>query len=238
MLVNQNTRLFTLGQLDSIRIEVVLSDRLLSYIKEGQRCEIFLPNIHMDTLSAPIARISPFLHPITHSTIAEIDLANPAHVFKPGMFVTVDIFHGESEQATLVPLSALWENTATAAVGVYVSRDSMTISPASTNGNSGSDNLTDPVTFSFVPVDVIAKGRMNAGIQGIEPGSWIVTIGQDLLAEDSGKARVRPVSWEWVQELQQLQREDLLEEIIKLQQPESVDSSLSNATPAVSGDRA
>ncbi|NIP41305.1 MAG: efflux RND transporter periplasmic adaptor subunit, partial [candidate division Zixibacteria bacterium] len=37
MLVTPNTRLFTLGQMDTVRVEVVLTDRMLAYIEEGQR---------------------------------------------------------------------------------------------------------------------------------------------------------------------------------------------------------
>ncbi|MDL1878396.1 efflux RND transporter periplasmic adaptor subunit, partial [Cytophagia bacterium CHB2] len=44
MLVNSGTRLFTLGQLDNVRVEVVLTDRMLNYIEEGQRAEIFSEN--------------------------------------------------------------------------------------------------------------------------------------------------------------------------------------------------
>ena len=107
MLVSNNTRLFTLGKLDNVRVEIVLTDRMLDYIKEGQRSEIFASSLVSGPATANVSRISPFLHPVTHSTDAEIDLANPDLHLKPGMFVTVDIFYGESEQATLVPLSSL-----------------------------------------------------------------------------------------------------------------------------------
>jgi len=225
MLVTPSTRLFTLGQLDTVRVEVVLTDRMLGYIEEGQRAEILSQNIPSGPISAPIARISPFLHPTAHSTVAEIDLVNPDKALKSGMFVTVDIFYGESQQATLVPLSALWENPATSAVGLYVSHDSLISGPKAMIDVPHNEVLTDPVSFEFVPVRIIAKGRMNAGIQGIDPGSWVVTIGQDLIGPDSGQARVRPVNWEWVEKLQRMQREDLLEEILQRQKTGPVDTS-------------
>jgi multidrug efflux pump subunit AcrA (membrane-fusion protein) len=218
--------LFTLGQLDSVRVEVVLTDRMLSYIREDQRTEVFSTSIPFGSLEAPLARISPFLHPVSHSTRAEIDLANPDGALKPGMFVAVDIFYGESEQATLVPLSALWENPATASVGVFVSLDSLTGEPVAVFDDPRGGVLTDPVSFTFVPVEVVAQGRMSAGVRGMGPGRWVVTIGQDLLREDTVRARVRPVYWERVEKLQQLQREDLLEEVIKRQQTKPIDTAL------------
>lgn len=220
MLVDGNTRLFTLGQLDSIRIEVVLTDRMLNYLEKGQRAEIFTDFLPEGSVSAPLSRISPFLHPVTHSTDAEIDLTNPDGRLKSGMFVTVDIHYGESEQAALIPLSALYENPLTGVTGVYVSRDSLNREPAAVGTTIASEtiSLTDPISFEFVPVDVIARGRMRAGIRGVEPGSWVVTLGQDLLGGEAGKARVRPVNWGWVEQLQNLQRQDLLQEIMKQQQ--------------------
>jgi len=49
----------------------------------------------------------------------------------------------------------------------------------------------------------------------VDPGDWVVTLGQNLLGPDSGRARIRPVKWDWVQQLQNLQREDLMEEVVR-----------------------
>jgi RND family efflux transporter MFP subunit len=224
MLVNNSSQLFTLGQLDSVRVEIILTDRMLSYIKKGQRAEIAPGAGLSEILSAPLARISPFLHPVTHSTIAEIDLENPENTLMSGMFVTVDVFYGESEQATLVPLSALYDNPTSGETGVYITRESLEREAVSRTTTGQMANLSDPVDFEFVPVEVIAKGRMEAGIQGIDPQTWVVTVGQDLLGSTSSNARVRKVNWAWVEQLQRLQREDFLEEIMQKQQTVSRDS--------------
>ena len=69
---------------------------------------------------------------------------------------------------------------------------------------------------------------MEAGIRGINPGTWVVTIGQNLLGGESNTARVRVVDWGWVEELQRLQRDDLLEEIMQKQQAAASDSTSLN----------
>jgi hypothetical protein len=61
------------------------------------------------------------------------------------------------------------------------------------------------------------------GVSGIEPGSWIVVVGQHLLSSQDPqtgppRARVRPISWERLIELQGLQREDLLRQFMEKQQ--------------------
>ena len=226
MLVTGNSRLFTLGQLDSVRVEVVLTDRMLTYIEEDQRAEIHAPNSLSAPLSAPLTRISPFLHPVTHSTEGEIDLANPDRRLKSGMFVTTDIFYGESEQATLVPLSALYENPITGVTGIYVTKTALQENPSDMGDlqNGELPPLTDAVSFDFVPVEIIAKGRMEAAVTGVEAGSWVITLGQNLLGGKPGEARVRPVNWVWVEQLQNLQREDLMERVIEQKKSLSQDS--------------
>ncbi|HES59599.1 MAG TPA: efflux RND transporter periplasmic adaptor subunit, partial [Caldithrix sp.] len=226
MIVNANTRLFTLGQLDNVRIEIILTDRMLNYIQTGQRSEILSDMLPSGSVEAPLTRISPFLHPVSHTTLGEIDLKNPDESLKPGMFVAVDVYYGESENATLVPLSALYENPNTGETGVYINSDTLALNrePVSTSESDKSMALTNPVEFTFVPVDVIAKGKMQAGINGIEPGSWIVTLGQNLIGGNSGNARVHKVNWNWIEKLQQLQSQDLLKDIMRRQQEKVQDT--------------
>jgi HlyD family secretion protein len=214
-LVNNNTQLFTLGQLDSVYVQVVITDRMLAFIEEGQPADVFPRGLSSTPISAALARISPFLNPVTHSTDGEIDVANPDGHLKPGMFVTVDVFFGRSEQATLVPLSSLYENPATGVTGVYVTEASLNQEPVASLSDEESITFTRPVTFEFIPVTVVARGRMEAGILGVEPDRWVVTLGQNLLGDEKAEARVRPVAWDWVERLQKLQREDLMQDLIE-----------------------
>ncbi|MFC2088649.1 efflux RND transporter periplasmic adaptor subunit, partial [Calditrichota bacterium] len=227
MLVTGNTRLFTLGQLESVRVKVILTDRMLNYIREGQRVEILNEHSAEGVLNAKLSRISPFLNPVTHSTDAEIDLENREGILKSGMFVTVDIFYGESEQATLVPLSALFENPISGGTGVYITEAALNPEQIISAKTEKSLALSEPLDFKFIPVDVIAKGRMEAGIRGIDSSKWVITLGQNLLGGDEGKARVRPVKLAWVEKLQKLQREDLMEGLARRQQQVIADTSSS-----------
>jgi HlyD family secretion protein len=207
MLAGPSTRLLTLGQLNNVRIQIILTDRMLADITEGQRTEILLPGT---ALSAPLSRISPFLNPVTHTTEAEIDLANPDLLLKPGMFVTVDVFYGETEEATLVPLSAVYEHPTLGVTGIYVAEGEVPASPTEEMQGNGSNYLSGPVPFRFVPVELLAEGRMEAAVRPVESGAWVVSLGQNLLGGEEGRARVRPVSWQRVERLQGLQREDLM----------------------------
>ena len=213
-LVTPSTRLLTLGQLDSVRVQIILTDRMLAHIETGQRTEILLGDEGpAATLDARLSRISPFLNPISHTTAAEIDLANPERALKPGMFVTVDVFYGESAEATLVPLSAVYEHPTLGVTGVYVAEDEVPAEPTEEMQGERTGYLSGPVAFRFTPVEVVAEGRLEAAIRPVAAGDWVVSLGQNLLGGETGKARVRPVNWQRVERLQTLQREDLMREL-------------------------
>jgi HlyD family secretion protein len=216
MLAGPGTRLLTLGQLDSVRVQVILTDRMLADITEGQRTEVLLDGA---PLSAPLSRISPFLHPVSHTTEAEIDLDNRERRLKPGMFVTVDVFYGESEEATLVPLSAVYEHPTLGLTGVYVAQEDVPALPTGVTESVDGGFLSAPVAFRFVPVEIVAEGRMEAAIRPVAAGSWVVSLGQNLLGGEDARARVRPVDWQRVERLQSLQREDLMRELNERKTP-------------------
>lgn len=223
MQVSSGTRVFTIGDLDQMRVEVVLTENMLRNIEIGQTAHIYTSNRDgtTDIAESELSRISPFLNTVTRSTEAEIDIQNTNGTLRPGMFVAVDILYGESEQATLIPTSSLYTDPSSGEEGVFVATTLGTEVEAVEDTSSESGELpplTQPIDVEFQPVDVIAEGRMELGVEGIEPGSWIVTIGQDLLAEGRSQARVRVSSWERILALQGLQRQDLLNRILQEQE--------------------
>jgi RND family efflux transporter MFP subunit len=217
MLVDPGTPLFVLGNLDRLIVEVPLTESMLAYLDPGMPVRISSPALPGGAVEATLSRISPFLEQGSFSTTGEIDLTNPGGRLRPGMFVTVDVLYGQTEEATLVPTSALWEEPRTDRRGVFVvefPEGERPAEPAST-GELG----PKPVPVSFRQLEVVAEGRGTAGVRGLDPGEWVVTVGQHLLRTDgSSLARVRPTSWVRVLELQGLQREDLLEQFLDEQQ--------------------
>jgi RND family efflux transporter MFP subunit len=221
MLADGNTLLFQIGNLDSLIIEVPLTEGMLAYIGEGLPVRLSAASLGDVSLKAELSRISPFLQQTSFSTIGEIDVENTDGKLNPGMFVTVDVLYGESENATIVPTSALWEDPGTGLLGVFVAN--LPLAPAQEQIQPTSLTDTQPpasevTAMEFRPVDVLARGRQTVGISGVEPGEWVVTVGQNLLSElEEPRAHVRETSWEKVIDLQSLQREDLLENFLDKQ---------------------
>jgi len=215
MQVSTATRLYTIGDLSQSKITINLTERMLSYVNTGQTVRIFSENLTDTVLTAEISRISPFLGAGNFSTEAEIDINNPDGLLMPGMFVTVDILYGESEQATIIPLSSIYRNQQTGVTGVYVAPSFGLESEFIQDSGEEQASLSNPTDVEFVPIDVIARGRDAAGVSGIRSGQWVVTIGHNLLQRNnSGQARIRPSSWNNIMEMQDLRPEDLLDEIM------------------------
>ncbi|MEQ8524553.1 efflux RND transporter periplasmic adaptor subunit [Gracilimonas sp.] len=219
MQASQNSQLFLIGDLSKLKIEIVLTENMLNRIQVGQSARILVENSagQQRAINAKLSRISPFLNEVSRSTEAEIDVDNVDGLLRPGMFVPVDIFFGESEQATLIPVSALYTDPTSGKEGVFIATSlGSEIEPVSDSSDSNGTPraMTQPTPVQFKPIDVIAEGRMELGVTGLESGQWVVTVGQDLLSEGRTQARIRTMSWERIFQLQQLQREDLLNEIM------------------------
>lgn len=221
MLADSGSVLFILGDFDELVVEVPLTQGMLAEIEEGQPVEIHSPMLGDAPLRARLTRISPFLKESSFSTLGEIEITNPDGRLRPGMFVDVTLLYGESETATLVPTSALWEDPQTGLTSLFVVRG---MDPAQIELAT----LTETAyQVEKRTVEVIAEGRAAVGVRGVEEGEWVVTVGQNLLektsrgedsTEEGAAARVRAVTWERVLELQGLQRENLLTDFLAKQE--------------------
>jgi HlyD family secretion protein len=216
MQVTTGTRLFTIGNLDRVVVRIILTDLMLNYIETGQPVLIHSDGAsgRESPLNGTLTRISPFLNRVSRSTEAEIELNNSERRLQPGMFVPVDILYGQSRQATLVPTSALFTDPNTGREGVYLA--------ATGPGNVPTGELSQPIAVTFTPTNIIARGATEVAVAELQPDDWIVTLGQNLLATGRSEARIRPVSWDHVMNLQNLQREALLAEIIR-QRPDAAE---------------
>jgi len=222
--VGPNTQLYTMGNLDSIRVEVGVTDRMLGQIQPGQTARVSIPSAGDTLVTAEVTRLSPFISNESYSAEAEIEIPNSGGLFKSGMFVQVDVAYAESQQATLVPLSALYQDPSSGTRGIFVAPTLGTEIPVETPDAYDAEDpppLTPPTPTHFRDVEIVAEGQQLAGVRGIEPGAWVVTVGQNLLstsADERIDARVRPLPWSRLMALQRLQDTDLLRDVLERQQ--------------------
>jgi hypothetical protein len=135
------------------------------------------------------------------------------------MFVSVDVLYGETATAPIVPNSALYRHPRDGREGVYAAslaaaaHGAENPSPPSGGAGTGLEPI-GPVPVEFVPVRVIARGRLSSAVEGVTPGQWVVTVGHRLLgSDDVSQAVIQPTPWEHILRLQQMQTRDLLQMI-------------------------
>ena len=222
MLVDPSSVLFPVGDLDELIVEIDVPESMLSSLEEGMPALVAPRPATSEPIRARLSRLSPFLAADSFTTVGEIDVENRDGRLNPGMFVTVRLLVGESRQATLVPISAVWEDPATGRRGIFVVQETAGLENPADDGEASEEERT----VVFRPVEVLAEGHGAAGVSGVDEGAWVVTVGQHLLAAERRSAtgagdaeagadaptaaRVRPASWDRVLELQSLQDEDLL----------------------------
>ncbi len=223
MRIDPGRALFTVGDLSAVRVEVAVTDRMVGRIEPGQTALITIEGSDEASFEARVSRMSPFLQEGTFTAEAEIDLANPEGRLRPGMFVAVDILYGESEQATVIPEAALYEDPNSGILGAFVAtslRLETPIEEPDTYDPANPPALVGPTPVAFQPLGVLARGDGLAGVTGVQPGDWVLTVGQHLIRSLDGRGEVlaRPVPWTRVASLQRLQDRDLLLQFLAKQQ--------------------
>jgi RND family efflux transporter MFP subunit len=211
-LANTGSRLFVIGDLSEVRVEVLLSERMLGYIREGVSVNVYSDSWGDSVIPSVITRISPFLDTNTMRTQAFIEIDNLEGLLRPGMFVTVDILYGESEESILIPNSALSRHPRTGIEGVYVMGQESELDAGhvlSLDEPEGTGLIANPRPVEFRPVSVVASGRMATAVSGIRAGDVVVTVGQNLLEGGVEEAKPRLLPWEHMMHLQTLQSNDM-----------------------------
>lgn len=226
--VTTNTRVFTIGNLQRMKIEVALTEGMLARISEGMRVQLTTP-AHPDTvILANLNRISPFLNPTSQTAVAEIEVTNEGGLLRPGMFIAVDIFYGDSQQATLVPNNAIYRHPQQGFEGIFVTPSlSQELNfQAEDNDSDQTPQIVGPVPYEFRRIEIVARGREVTAVRGIEPQTHVVTLGHSLLIAGSQGTRVKTMDWDHILNLQQMQSRDLIR-LIQTRTGTGIDTAVS-----------
>jgi HlyD family secretion protein len=210
-IVGPNSRLFLIGDLSSMQVEILLTERNLQYIHQGMPVNLYSDSWTDTVIEGEIARISPFLDSSTLRTQAYIEVDNSSGLLRPGMFVTVDVMYGQTDEAVLIPNAAIYRHPRTGVEGIFVMQPPPEEEFRPVAEIDGAPALTPAQPVRFVPVSVIASGRMATGVQGIQEGEWVVTVGQNLLINNVSEARARVMPWERMMQMQRMQSRDLFQ---------------------------
>ncbi len=107
--VTPGTELFTVVDLDPIKVEVQVLEAELGWLSEGRRAEVRFAAYPGEIFTGRVETINPVVDPATRTGRVTVLLPNPGHRIKPGMYAEVALDAEALPDRILVPRSAILE---------------------------------------------------------------------------------------------------------------------------------
>ncbi len=161
-LVSPSVSILSVLHVSRLKTVVPVAEREIQQIRVGLPAEITVDAYPDQIYKGTLTRITPFLNPETRSVDVEIEIANPHHTLKPGMFARVQIDARIPREALSIPRSALL--TRGIQKGVYLLNEDMT------------------TVFQSIQIGQI-KGDVVEVVEGLKEGDEIVSAGAQSLNE-------------------------------------------------------
>jgi HlyD family secretion protein len=106
--IASNQVLMTVTAIDRIQMTLRVPERDSEHLRIGTEAVIALDGLSGQTVKGRVARVSPLLDPQTRTLRVEIDLPNPDHKLKPGMYASqVTLVLQKIEHAYTIPATAV-----------------------------------------------------------------------------------------------------------------------------------
>lgn len=155
----------TLIDIDLVRVEVNASENLVNQIRTGQEVQVRVAAASAEPLTGKVVSIAPAADARARTYPVKVELPNPGHLLKAGMFAEVD-FGTEADENVLVPRDAVFQRSGVHFVFVHAG---------------------DRIELREV-VPGPSDGRTVAVLKGLEAGEDVVVSGQEAL-EDGMKVQ-------------------------------------------------
>lgn len=99
--------LFTVANLESVKVLMNIAEQHLGKLKEGMKTEIRVDAYPGELFPGEVTRIAPSVDIATRTAEVETIIANRDHRLKPGMFARVNIILERKEDAPVIPVKAV-----------------------------------------------------------------------------------------------------------------------------------
>ena len=162
-LVSPSTPLVTLVHLETLKVVANVLEKDIALVKVGMKVKV-LPEAYPDKpFEGTIVRINKALDLATRTLQAEINIPNPGHLLKPGMFARIEVALKEKPNTLAVPREAVSEEGGKLFLFVV----------------EGNQAFRRPV------VTGIEQGQLIEVVEGLKDGDKVVIRGQESLRDGS-----------------------------------------------------
>jgi membrane fusion protein (multidrug efflux system) len=148
--------LLQIVDMDRVDFVTRVPERYIHKVRIGLRCEIGVVAYPEREFYGRVSKLSPVVDPVSRTQEVRIEMANPQHTLKPGMFGSVKIIIRQKENAVIVPLEAVIDREGIDVL--FLVRD-------------GKALMVEP------KIDIREGGRVSV-THGVEPDDTVIVIGQ------------------------------------------------------------
>jgi len=162
-LVSSSTPLVTLVHLETLKVLANVLEKDIALVKSGMKAKILTEAYPEKPFEGIVVRINKALDLATRTLQVEINIPNPGHLLKAGMFARIEVALTEKPDALAVPREAVLEEGGKQSVFVV----------------EGNQALRKPI------VTGIEQGGLIEVIEGLKEGDKVVVKGQGSLRDGS-----------------------------------------------------
>lgn len=162
MSVSENIELFTVTDIDPIKIDFRIPSKYIRNLSVGQAVKISIDEFQDQKFDAFIEAVDSKVDPTSHTIAIRISIKNDKNVLKPGLFARVHLLVGAKDSTVVVPTSAVQINGDQEFVYklTYYEKEHTFVA------------VRQPVTVGLQEQDKVEVTK------GLKEGDLIVTVGQ------------------------------------------------------------
>jgi HlyD family secretion protein len=162
-LISSSTPVVTLIHLETLKVVANVLEKDVSLVKPGMKAKILTEAYPEKPFEGTVVRINKALELATRTLQAEINIPNPGHLLKPGMFAKIEMILEEKPDALTVPKEAVLKSEGKEFVFTV----------------EGNQAFRKPVVTGIEREDLIEI------VEGVKDGDKIVVRGQESLRDRS-----------------------------------------------------
>ncbi len=98
---------FTIMQLDTVTVNVNVSEQSISSLKEGALVDVFVSSLGTEAIKGKITLLSPAADEVKNTYLVRVELDNKDGRFRPGMLAEVHFLKEKSDNALVLPRGAV-----------------------------------------------------------------------------------------------------------------------------------
>jgi membrane fusion protein, multidrug efflux system len=180
--IAKNTTLTWLMDIETVKAEFNVPERILGEVKPGQQIELRVAAFPKERFKGEVYFLAPQIDPNTRTLLMKARVPNPKHLLRPGMFVNLDLTLTLREKAIMIPESAVMSMGERTMVYVIGGDGTAQMRPVKVG-------LRLPNQIEIVDGLKAGEKVVAEGVQKVRPGAPVIVSAPGTSGTNSGNVR-------------------------------------------------